>query len=48
MTLAPQPGVDRAGPPRHSCLHMNRYAAAYFFAFAGFFAGRTTGGCLDA
>lgn len=48
MTLGGKRGIDSAAQLTHFCPHMNRYAAYYFFGFAGYFAPRTQGGCPDA
>jgi hypothetical protein len=41
-------GIDSAGGRRHLSAHMLQSYAYYFFAFAGFFAPRNMGGCLEA
>lgn len=48
MTRAGERGVDTAQGRGHLSAHMLRSAAYFYFAFAGYFAPRTMGGCLDA
>lgn len=48
MTQGRHRGIDSPARRGHSFPHMLRSFAYYFFAFAGFFAPRTMGGCLEA